>query len=87
MWLFLVLTFLVLIGTSTKLFHFYRCHPLPEISASYLQKDYSISCETFRYQAFAYYAGVMILVYPMGIPLLYAVLLFKHRKIIGDPEA
>ena len=70
MWFLLLLTFLVLIGTSTKLFHFYRCHAFPEISSNFLQKDYSISCLSSRYRVFEFYAGAMILVFPIGIPLL-----------------
>jgi len=33
------------------------------------------------------YAVLMLLVYPLGIPLLYAGLLFEHRDVLGNNEA
>ena len=54
---------------------------------SYLFKDYSIDCSTARYEVFFWYSVMMILIYPIGIPLGYYVLLRGHRDTLSDPEA
>jgi len=38
-------------------------------------------------QAYFWYAAVMIVVYPVGIPLLYATLLFNQRHVLSNKEA
>jgi hypothetical protein len=38
-------------------------------------------------QAYIWYAVVMVLVYPIGIPSMYAVLLGSKRKVLGSSEA
>ena len=55
-----------------------------------LQADHSISCESPAYEKWKGYAWVMVLVYPIGIPLLYLCELLYHRKAINpdvDAEA
>ena len=49
---------------------------------SYLRADYSISCTTSTYMAYRSHAVVMLLVYPIGIPLFCFLLLFVHRDAI-----
>lgn len=78
----------MLVGTSTKLFHFFKCHEFPVPSSDgggsqhYLYKDYSVDCNGDRYASFAAFAGCMVLVYPVGIPLLYASLLHRARHTL-----
>ena len=68
----LLLTFLVLISTSTALLHFFKCQSfdLPEVDGGgaqqYLYKDYSVDCDSNRYKGFVAYAVIMILAYPIG---------------------
>jgi hypothetical protein len=38
-------------------------------------------------QLFWWYAGLMVLVFPVGIPSMYACLLFAYRGMLGDVEA
>jgi hypothetical protein len=63
-----------------------------------LQADYSLQCRahagapfTSRYTALLAYASCFVLVYPVGIPVLYAVLLVRHRaeirQLAGEEEA
>ena len=53
----------------------------------YLEKDYSINCGSDTYKAFRVYALAMIAVYPIGIPLLYLIMLFPKRRILEkDPS-
>jgi hypothetical protein len=82
-----MLTFLVLIGTSTTLFYFLKCQEFDEVDPpqSFLIKDYSIDCNSDRYAIYKVYAIGMICVYPVGIPLLYLSLLLRHRDTLSDP--
>ena len=41
--------------------------------------------EHFFLHSFAVYSGLMILIYPIGVPLLFAYLLFKKRERIKKP--
>ena len=74
MYTFLILTYLVLIGASSKILHFYKCHEfeLPDGgSESYLWLDYSVDCDGSEYKSYTTFAFVMVLIYPVGIPLMY----------------
>jgi len=86
----LALSFIVLVGVSTTLFHFFKCDlmALPDGTAeAYLFKDYSVDCSTSKYRTVSTFATIMIAVYPIGIPVSYFALLFKHRKILSDAKA
>jgi hypothetical protein len=54
---------------------------LHTIGKSYLRADYSVECYTPQHKLYTAYAAVMTAVYPVGIPLLYAVVLHKERKL------
>eukprot|EP00903_Cladosiphon_okamuranus_P017291 g15933.t1 len=79
----LLLTFLVYSSVSSMVFQTFACETLDD-GNQYLRADYRIQCTDAKHRAFAVYAGVMILVYPVGIPLLYAVQLFQHRDVLAD---
>jgi len=90
MYMFLLLTFLVLVTASTMLFGALKCDPFPEAAGgtkSFLVRDYSISCNGIRYRSTVAYVVAMILIYPVGIPSMYAVLLWQNREVLRDPEA
>ena len=92
-YIFFVLTYLVLISTSTMLFNLFRCttFPLPTIdgggSRSFLSKDMSVDCDGQRYKSFVFYGGFMLLVYPFGIPALYMAVLWRERATLRDAVA
>ncbi|CAM9812920.1 unnamed protein product, partial [Ectocarpus sp. 6 AP-2014] len=81
----LLLTFLVYSSVSSTVFQTFACETLDEIE--YLRADYRIRCTDAKHKAFQVYAGVMIIVYPLGIPLLYANLLFQRRAVLADASA
>jgi hypothetical protein len=86
---FLMLTFLVLANTSSILFNYFSCQTFPEAEngpQSYLTSDYSINCSSERYLLYQIYAGVMIFVFPFGIPMMYTTLLWKYRKEFSDSK-
>ena len=70
--MFLVWTFLILIGTSTIVFFFLKCDTfdLPEADGGgvvrYMFKDYSVDCDKPRYQTTVFYAFLMVFIYPCG---------------------
>eukprot|EP00611_Tribonema_gayanum_P017500 TRINITY_DN3019_c0_g1_i1.p1 TRINITY_DN3019_c0_g1~~TRINITY_DN3019_c0_g1_i1.p1 ORF type:complete len:453 (+),score=56.01 TRINITY_DN3019_c0_g1_i1:119-1477(+) len=64
-------TFLIFAGVSTTIFQTFACDELQYIGRSYLRADYSIECYTPEHTAYHIFAGVMVLVYPIGIPALY----------------
>ena len=50
-----------------------------------MRDDYSISCDSSRRAAVVLYAGLMVCVYPLGVPLAYAVLLRRRRDRLNPP--
>ena len=121
-YLFLILTFLVLVSTSNILFQFIKCREFEvpgEDSQSYLYIDYSVDCSSARYSTAKTFAIVNIVICklgrvnaicfcvllsllmslfrlvvsllhfqdPVGIPSLYAVLLYRERERLSDPVA
>ncbi|CAN0280989.1 unnamed protein product, partial [Scytosiphon promiscuus] len=82
----LLLTFLVYSSVSSVVFQTFACETLDD-GVEYLRADYRIYCTDTKHKVMEAYAGLMILVYPVGIPLLYAVLLYQHRDVLSDAHA
>ena len=78
---FLTLTYLILPTTSTKILNTFACDQLDGVGGEpgqwVLKSDLSIDCESATHKFFMVYAGIMIAVYPIGIPLMYLVLLAR----------
>ena len=53
--------------------------------SSYLRADYSVDCDSSDYTSIYSLAIIMVLVYPIGIPLIYFVMLYKNREKL-DPQ-
>ena len=79
----LLLTFLVYSSVGAVLFQMFNCEELDN-GKNYLRADYSIECNTAWHRALMVYSAVMVLLYPVGIPALYAYLLFKNRDVLAD---
>eukprot|EP00752_Nemacystus_decipiens_P008148 g7287.t1 len=79
----LLLTFLVFTSTSTVVFKTFACDGEAVEGESFLRADYSLSCNTTRHTWYKVYAGIMIVVYPIGIPLLYAYILWINRESLN----
>jgi len=81
---FLAMTFVILTGVSVKIFSTFACQTFDGDYGSYLKVDYSLKCDHSAERWFYWlYAGFMILVFPLGIPMLYTYLL---RKKVGTQE-
>ncbi|CAM9723567.1 unnamed protein product, partial [Phaeothamnion confervicola] len=88
-WLvFMVFTFLIYSTVSTAVFQTFACDDLRDVGAErYLRADYSIECYTTKHKGFMIYAAVMALVYPIGIPVLYAWMMWRQHSHIAVDRA
>ncbi|CAM9120453.1 unnamed protein product, partial [Phaeothamnion confervicola] len=88
-WLvFMVFTFLMYSTVSTAVFQTFACDDLRDVGAEqYLRADYSIECYTGKHKGFIIYAAVMALIYPIGIPVLYAWMMWRQRSHIAVDQA
>jgi hypothetical protein len=90
MYLFMLLSFTFLISASTAAFQYFKCHEFPEADGGtrrFLYKDYAVDCDSARYKTYVPYALLMILIYPIGIPLFYWLMLRQHKHVLSDEEA
>jgi Transient receptor potential (TRP) ion channel len=80
--IFLTMTFLIYSTVSTAVFQTFSCDRVDEntaVATRYLRADYSIQCDTAEHKLYKVYAAVMIIIYPIGIPVLYTWLLWRQR--------
>jgi len=76
---FLTLTYIVFPSVSTTVFDTFNCIQFGEDENYYLASDKSIVCYTDEHELAQLYATFMIAVYPVGIPALYLVALWRKR--------
>ncbi|CAM9792494.1 unnamed protein product, partial [Laminaria digitata] len=74
---------LVFTSTSSTVLKTFACDNDVMEGESYLRADYSISCNTHKHGLFRKYAGLMVVVYPVGIPVLYFFVLWRKRKLLN----
>jgi hypothetical protein len=88
---FLAMTFLIYSTVSTTVFQTFSCDTIDDSATtktSYLRADYSIQCGTATHTLYKVYAGFMVFIYPLGIPALYARLLWNNRhKLSSNNES
>ncbi|CAN0279849.1 unnamed protein product [Ascophyllum nodosum] len=77
----LFLLFMVYSSVSYTIFQTFVCDLL-DSGVTYLRADYDLVCWTRTHIGFMTYAGLMVLVYPVGIPAVFAWALFKNRDSI-----
>ncbi|CAM9114897.1 unnamed protein product [Ectocarpus fasciculatus] len=76
--------FFVYSSVSRDIFLTFSCETL-EDGVSSLRADYGLVCFSRRHAAFRVYAGVMVLVYPLGIPALFGWWLRRNRHDLRSP--
>jgi hypothetical protein len=84
---FLAMTFLLYSTVSTTVFQTFACDTIDDsadFTTSYLRADYSIQCDTPKHKAYKVYASFMVIIYPLGIPALYAWLLWSNRQKLSS---
>ncbi|CAM9531970.1 unnamed protein product, partial [Laminaria digitata] len=79
----LLVTFLIYSSVSSTVFRMFACETL-DGGKEYLRADYTILCTGAKHKALQVYAGFMIVLYPIGIPVIYAIILYKHREVLKD---
>ena len=82
----LLLLFLVYSSVSSTLFQMFACDSI-DGGETYLRSDYRIMCTDTKHRALQVYAAIMIALYPVGIPLLFGVLLYPHRGVLSESGA
>ena len=75
----LFVLFFVYSSVSYTIFQTFVCDDLDD-GMSYLRADYSIVCSTARHAGYKAYAGAMVFVYPVGIPVFYGWWLARNRR-------
>lgn len=88
--IFLFLSFMVLVNVSSWTIFYLQCDNFPDAPRgrqSFLVGDYSISCLSTYYKSNMIFCYAMLAIYPIGIPLMYIVLLSSRRSILRDGEA
>ena len=83
--LILVVLYAVLPSVSTTVFQAFPCDVL-DTGEEFLIADYSIDCTGANYRNFAAFGGLMVLVYPVGVPLLFSWLLISRRERIMNED-
>ncbi|CAM9411640.1 unnamed protein product [Sphacelaria rigidula] len=78
------LLFFVYSSVSHTVFLTFSCDGSLDDGVSYLRADYSVTCGSHRHTAFRVYAAVMILIYPVGIPAMFAWWLIRDDKDLKD---
>jgi hypothetical protein len=58
-----------------------RCYSFDN-ATSFVFVDLSISCESAQYRSLVWYCVGMIIVFPVGVPLFYLLVLFSRRRAI-----
>ena len=81
----LFLLFVVYPSVSHTIFQTFVCDPL-DSGDSYLRADYDLVCWTTTHVTFMTYAGIMVLVFPVGIPAVFAWMLFINRDGIKSVQ-
>jgi hypothetical protein len=92
----LFLTFLLVPSVSTRIFKTFSCDPIEfdpsasdpdQVTRRYLHDDLSLSCDSGEYLAARDTALFMLFVWPVGIPVLYSVVLWESRGALlsGSP--
>ena len=81
-----VILFLIYPSTSAAIFATFQCEEL-EDGTSWLLADPSIDCQSRTHTFFWGYALLMVVVYPIGTPILYLVLLWRHKPRLDKLRA
>ena len=76
-----VLFFLIYPSTCARIFEAFIPHVL-ENGQRYLASDFSIHYDSPAHRLMQLYAIGMLVVYPLGTPLLYALVMLRHKKTL-----
>jgi len=81
----LTVSFVVVPSASTRLFQTFRCDSFEYAAGEvreYLHDDYALNCQSDEYDATRGTAIFLLFIWPVGVPLLYAALLYANRATL-----
>jgi len=81
----LLMTFLVVPSTSTRIFRTFLCEPIEFGNGKvrrYLYADLRLSCDSAEYTETNTAAVLFLIIWPVGCPVLYALLLWSARDAL-----
>lgn len=78
----LFIVFFVYSSVSHTIFQTFVCEKLDN-DIEYLRADYSLECTTSTHKTFEAYAAVMVIIYPIGIPVTFLWWLLKNRRVLS----
>jgi len=83
----LMFTYFIMPMVSLKIFRTFICRnldPYHELHTNevYMSEDLSVKCDSSNYHFGVVWAAVMVIVYPIGLPLFYFCLLYNNRRLI-----
>ena len=81
---FLGFCFVVFAFVSTTIFQTFNCASFGDDPNRYLALDTTINCDDESHKIWESYASIMIGVYPVGITLMFFIMLFRKRHILQD---
>jgi len=76
--------FLIYPAISRQIVSIFHCTDIGDVS--YLVVDTTLQCHTARWQTYAIVAAIGTVVYPIGIPLVFFGILWRHRHQLQKPE-
>jgi uncharacterized membrane protein len=80
----IAITYMTLPTITTTVFGMFPCDEFDN-GSSFLRSDLSIDCNAEGREAWELYGYLMVAIFPVGVPLLYFVLLFRMRdRLRGD---
>lgn len=79
---FLVTIFLIYPSCSVKVLSTFACRVMDD-GSSFMTTDPQVDCYSDAYNSIYQYALFMTLVYPVGVPCFYALLLLRERNRVS----
>ena len=79
------LVFLVYPGCSQGLFSYLNCDTLDgpgEDGLAFMRQDFAVDCASSMYRSWLAYVLLMIMVYPLGVPLMFCIVFYKSRHAL-----
>jgi len=81
-----LMNYLILPQVSMVVFKTFSCRQFDGDYGSYLIADYSLSCDSPEHKWMVAYASVMVVVYPLGIPLANHFMLWRVRDKVNPNQ-
>jgi len=82
--LFIIMTYVLFPSLCATIFSSFICEEFDD-GSSFLRADYSVDCDSSEYSSIFGLAAMMILVYPIGIPSMYLLMLWRNQEKL-DPQ-